>query len=145
MAACEKRALAPSSGQTKSNMSALMQTWIGPGTSMILQAQRRLPLEVSLLLLSQQLFLEVHHRLQEVFSGHIWRRDDDAAVQEFVHAVQEILSVFGKIGDVMETLRGNTLDCHHWGHCINSTYGGRVVSTKLNNLIEYCLLCAQLH
>lgn len=54
-----------------------MQTWGGGGlvaeqiTSVILQAQRRLPLEVSLLLLGQQLLLEVHHRLQEVFSSHV--------------------------------------------------------------------------
>lgn len=145
MAGCEKRALAPSSGQTKSNMPTPMQTWVGQSTSVILQAQRRLSLEVSLLLLSQQLLLEVHHRLQEVFSSHIWRRNDDAAVQEFVHAVQEVLSVFGKIGDVMETLQENTLDRHHRERQTKSTWGRSVVKTKLDTLILRCLLCAQLH
>lgn len=82
-------------------------------TFVILRSERRLPLELPLLLLAQQLLLEVCHRLQEVFAGHVRGRNDDAAVQEFVDAVQEVLSVVGKIGNIVETLRGNTIRWHH--------------------------------
>lgn len=40
-------------------------------TFVILRSKRSLPLELPLLLLAQQLLLEVCHRLQEVFAGHV--------------------------------------------------------------------------
>lgn len=80
---------------------------------MILRSERSLPLELPLLPLAQQLLLEVCHRLQEVFASHVRGRNDDAAVQEFVDAIQEVLSVMSKIGNIVETLRGNTITWHH--------------------------------
>lgn len=71
------------------------------------------PLEFSFLPLAQHLLLEVSHRLQEVFALHIGGWNDDAAVQEFIDTIQEVLSVVSKIGHLVETLQQNTIKCHH--------------------------------
>ena len=59
-----------------------------------------------LLPLAHHLLLEVSHGLQEVFPCHIRGWEDDAAVQELVDAVQEILPVVGKIRHLVEILGG---------------------------------------
>ena len=70
------------------------------------------PLQLSFLPLAQHLLLEVSHRLQEVLALHVWGWNDDAAVQEFIDTVQEVLSVVGKVGHLVETLQPNTTGCH---------------------------------
>lgn len=72
-----------------------------------------MPLEFPFLPLAQHLLLEVCHCLQEVFARHIGGWNDDAAVQEFVDTIQEVLSVVSKIGHLMETLQQNTIKCQH--------------------------------
>ena len=73
--------------------------------------------ELALLPLAQHLLLEVSHRFQEVFALHVRGRDDDAAVQELVDAVQEVLPVVRKVGHLVEVLRQNIPRCQppEWG------------------------------
>lgn len=72
-----------------------------------------MPLEFSFLPLAQHLLLEVRHCLQEVFALHIGGWNDDAAVQEFIDTIQEVLSVVSEIGHLVETLQENTTEYHY--------------------------------
>lgn len=100
-----------------------------PGTfAVLLRSVRWLELlAFSLPPFAQQLLLEVGHRLQQVFALHVRRRDDDAAVQELVDAVQEVLPVVCEVRHLVEVLQPNrtgpdsnetilTVTCSGWHH-----------------------------
>lgn len=65
--------------------------------------------EFSFFPLAQHLLLEISHGLEEVFALNVWRWNDDAAVQELIDTIQEVLSVVSKVGNLMETLKQDTI------------------------------------
>ena len=70
------------------------------------QGEGLLLLQHALLPFAHHLLLEAGHRLQEVLPRHVRRREHDAAVQELVDPVQQILPVVGKVGHLVEVLDG---------------------------------------
>lgn len=64
--------------------------------------------DLLLLPLTQHLPLEASHRAQQLVASHLRRRQHDAAVQEAVDGVQQVLPVVRQVGCLVELLDGNS-------------------------------------
>ena len=94
------------------------------------------PLAFSLFSFAQQLLLEVSHCLQEIFALYVRGWNHDAAVQEFIDTIQEVLPVISKVGHLVEVLQQNRTGCQQWNH------KDRPYKLKRKTLENYCHDCS---